>query len=87
MKIERLLVFGDIHGKWEKFLSDMAAQKDEAAREQKSARFMEGIRRFSVFLVDAAKAAPKDVHFEREAPKKRGYARKGTASRAAAKEG
>ena len=45
-------------GKWEKFLSDMAAQKDEAARDQKSARFMDGIRRFSAFLVDAAQHGP-----------------------------
>ena len=62
-------------GKWEKFLSDMAAQKDAAAREQKSARFMSGIRKFSVFLVDAAKNAPADVRFEREAPPKRRAAR------------
>ena len=68
MKIERLLVFGDIHGKWEKFLSDMASQRDEAERARKSDRFMSGIRRFSVFLVDAAKSAPADVRFEREAP-------------------
>ena len=59
-------------GKWEKFLSDMAGQKDESLRAQKSLRFMEGIRRFSRFLVDAAKAAPRDVRFEREAaPRKR----------------
>ena len=54
-------------GKWEKFLSDMANQQDEAARDQKSRRFMSGIRKFSVFLVDAAKAAPAGVQFEREA--------------------
>ena len=63
-------------GKWEKFLSDMAGQHDIAARDQKSARFMSGIRRFSIFLVDAAKSAPADVHFERDTPKKRTYARK-----------
>lgn len=55
-------------GKWEKFLSDMASQRDEAERARKSDRFMSGIRRFSVFLVDAAKNAPADVRFEREAP-------------------
>ena len=54
-------------GKWEKFLSDMAGQQDEAVRDQKSRRFMSGIRKFSVFLVDAAKAAPAGVQFEREA--------------------
>ena len=55
-------------GKWEKFLSDMAGQKDEAARNAKSARFMDGIRRFSVFLVQAAQNGPR-VQFEKEAPK------------------
>ena len=76
-------------GKWEKFLSDMAGQKDEAARDAKSERFMEGIRRFSVFLVDAAKNGPA-VQFEKEAPAKRKAAkrpatRRTTAGRTAAK--
>ncbi len=57
-------------GKWEKFLSDMAGQKDEAARDARSARFMDGIRRFSVFLVEAAKNGPA-VQFEKEAPARR----------------
>lgn len=57
-------------GKWEKALSAMASFKDESARQAKSDRFMQGIRRFSIFLVDAAKNAPRDVHFEREAPRK-----------------
>jgi len=70
-------------GKWEKFLSDMAAQKDEAARDQKSARFMEGIRRFSMFLVDAAKNGPA-VQFAREAPVKK-PAKRTTARRTGAK--
>ena len=35
-------------------------------RGEKSRRFMSGIRRFSVFLVDAAKTAPAEVQFERE---------------------
>ena len=74
-------------GKWEKFLSDMASQQDEAARAQKSDRFMAGIRRFSVFLVDAAKNGPADIHFEREAPKKRTYARKSTTARKASGKG
>ena len=63
-------------GKWEKFLSDMAGQQDEAERERKSQRFMSGIRKFSVFLVEAAKNGPTDVHFEREAPRKRSAAAK-----------
>lgn len=58
-------------GKWEKALSDMASLPDEEARRQKTQRFMQGIRRFSVFLVDAARQGPKDVRFEREFPKKR----------------
>ena len=66
-------------GKWEKFLSDMAAQRDAAQLSAKSDRFMSGIRKFSVFLVEAAKNGPKDVRFEREAPKKRPARR--TASR------
>ena len=81
-------------GKWEKFLSDMAAQKDEADRNAKSARFMGGIRRFCVFLVDAAQNGPA-VRFAKEEPaKKKGakrtYAKrtgapKSTAKRAAGK--
>ena len=63
-------------GKWEKFLSDMAGQQDEAERARKSERFMSGIRKFSVFLVDAAKNGPADVHFERETPRKRPAARR-----------
>ena len=55
-------------GKWEKFLSDMAGQKDEEARAAKSARFMNGIRRFSVFLVEAAQNGPR-VQFEKDTPK------------------
>ena len=57
-------------GKWEKFLSDMAGQRDEDVRAAKSARFMEGIRRFSVFLVEAAKNGPR-VEFEKETAKPR----------------
>ena len=53
-------------GKWEKFLSDMAGQQDNDQRAQKRDRFMNGIRRFSVFLVDAARSAPGEVVFERE---------------------
>ncbi len=71
-------------GKWEKFLSDMAAQKDEAARDQKSARFMDGIRRFSVFLVDAAKNGPA-VQFAKEEPAKKRTAKRTTTRRTGAK--
>ncbi len=70
-------------GKWEKFLSDMAGQKDAAARNAKSARFMDGIRRFSVFLVDAAKNGPA-VQFEKEAPAKRKMAKRPATRRAGA---
>ncbi|MBQ6374650.1 MAG: DNA topoisomerase 3 [Clostridia bacterium] len=68
-------------GKWEKFLSDMAGQRDEVERAKKSGRFMSGIRRFSVFLVDAAKNAPADVHFEREVAGKKPGQRRASASR------
>ena len=69
-------------GKWEKFLSDMAGQTDEAQRNAKSQRFMSGIRRFSVFLVDAAKNAPRDIHFEKETPTRRtAYRKAGTVKR------
>lgn len=57
-------------GKWEKALAEMAAFSDENARKAKSDRFMSGIRRFSQFLVDAAKQAPQNVRFEKEAPAK-----------------
>ena len=73
-------------GKWEKFLSDMAGQKDEDARSAKSARFMDGIRRFSVFLVDAAKHGPA-VQFEREAPKKRKTTRRAAPRKGTKKKG
>ena len=56
-------------GKWEKFLSDMAGQRDEAERDMKSRRFMSGIRKFSIFLVDAAKNGPANVVFEKEPAK------------------
>ncbi len=53
-------------GKWEKALAEMAGFRDEAARGAKSDRFMMGIRRFSEFLVDAARQAPSSVQFEKE---------------------
>ncbi|MBR1822066.1 MAG: DNA topoisomerase 3 [Clostridia bacterium] len=71
-------------GKWEKFLSDMAAQRDEAERNAKSARFMDGIRRFSTFLVDAARNGPA-VEFAKEAPAKKKAVRRATTRRTGAR--
>jgi len=63
-------------GKWEKALSAMAGFQDAQLRGAKSARFLQGIDRFSVFLVDAAKNARPDVRFENEfTPRKRGARR------------
>ena len=70
-------------GKWEKALAELAGYGDAAARAAKSARFMAGIRRFSQFLVDAAKQAPEGVRFEREAAKPRRAAPARTARRSA----
>ena len=71
-------------GKWEKFLSDMAGQKDEAARSAKSDRFMNGIKRFSVFLVEAAQNGPQ-VQFEKDTPKVRKGQKRPTTRRTAPK--
>jgi len=68
-------------GKWEKFLSDMAGQKDAAERDRKSDRFMSGIRKFSIFLVEAAKNGPADVHFEKDAPRQWSRSRKSTSTK------
>ncbi len=67
-------------GKWERALSDLAAGTDPAVRTAKAERFMQGIRRFSVFLVDAAKAAPTDVRFPPEERKKKPVRRKTAAA-------
>ncbi len=58
-------------GKWEKALYALANNPDAAEREQKRQRFMEGIRRFTVFLVSAARTAGADVRFERDPPRRR----------------
>ena len=58
-------------GKWEKALYDMAANSDPELREAKAARFMSGIRKFAIFLVDAAQNANAGVSFPRP-PKKPG---------------
>ena len=68
-------------GRWEKALSDLAAVPDVEQRMAKADRFMQGIRRFSMFLVEAAKTAPAEVRFPPEehrkaAPKRRGPVRK-----------
>ena len=63
-------------GKWERALSDLATGTDPAVRTAKADRFMQGIRRFSIFLVDAAKAAPTDVKFPPEERKKKPVRRK-----------
>lgn len=70
-------------GKWEKALAEMASYSDATARGAKSDRFMSGIRRFSEFLVDAAKQAPTDIQFEKETPKQ--FTKKTTARSAAPK--
>ena len=63
-------------GKWEKALSAMAGFEDEELRSAKSARFRQGIDRFSIFLVEAARNARGDVQFESEfRPKKKAVRR------------
>jgi DNA topoisomerase-3 len=52
-------------GKWERALYEMANNPDPEGRAAKAARFMSGIRKFAVFLVDAAKAGDGSVRFER----------------------
>ena len=79
-------------GKWERALSDLASGTDPAQRAAKSERFMQGIRRFSSFLVEAAKAAPADVRFPPEerkkaAPRKRAATGKAPARKPARRSG
>ena len=64
-------------GKWEKALYALAQNPDEASRRQKAQRFMQGIRKFSLFLVEAARTGRQDVQFERE-PYKKKPAKRGT---------
>ena len=52
-------------GKWEKALYDMANNPDPETRSAKSERFMNGIRKFAIFLVEAAQSADRTVQFER----------------------
>lgn len=58
-------------GKWEKALYELANNRDEASRKQKSERFMNGIGKFAVFLVEQAKSADTSVVFEKEEYKKK----------------
>jgi DNA topoisomerase-3 len=52
-------------GKWEKALYDLANNPDAQSRAGKADRFMSGIRKFAVYLVDAARSADGSVRFER----------------------
>ncbi len=72
-------------GKWERALSAMAGFDDPTLRGAKSARFLEGINRFSIFLVDAAKAASPGVRFENEFTVRRTGRKPATKSAARAK--
>ena len=53
-------------GKWEKALGAMAEIPDTELRRQKTDRFLSGIRKFSYFLVDAAKNGRRDIVFPKE---------------------
>jgi len=57
-------------GRWEKALNDIAGQQDAEKNALLAARFMEGIRRYGAFLVEAAQRAP-EARFEREPAKGR----------------
>ncbi len=72
-------------GKWERALSAMASYQDAELRAAKSARFLSGIDRFSVFLVDAAKAAGANVQFEKEEYRPRRKAARRSPAKTAAK--
>ena len=63
-------------GKWERALSAMAGFADAELRSAKSARFQQGIDRFSIFLVEAARSARSDIRFESEFKPKRKPARR-----------
>lgn len=70
-----------VTGKWEKYLSMLAGEKDAAECARKSERFMGSIRRFSAYLVESAKNGPADVQFEKEAPRQWSRARKSTGAK------
>ena len=56
-------------GKWERSLSRMAREEDPEKLRERSGQFMGSIRRFSAFLVEAAKAADAQVRFAAEEPR------------------
>ena len=62
-------------GKWEKALSAMARCEDADERNRLSERFMSGIRRYSEFLVEAARTATDQVQFDPEEKRGRGKTR------------
>ena len=66
-------------GKWEKALKAMAGFEDIDLRNAKSARFLDGINKFSIFLVDAAKNGRMDVKFESDYKPKRTVSKRSTA--------
>ncbi len=66
-------------GRWERALHAMARETDPEALDRRSDKFMQSIRRYSAFLVDAAKSAPGNVAFARE------YGEERTKKRAAVK--
>ncbi|MGI6239795.1 MAG: DNA topoisomerase 3 [Christensenellales bacterium] len=66
-------------GKWEKALYAMANNPDPENRAARTDRFMDGIRKFAVFLVDAAKQADGSVHFEKTPYRKKAVRRTKTA--------
>lgn len=53
-------------GKWEKALSKMARSGGGTEAKVQADRFLESIRRYAAFLVDAAEVPHPDVRFERE---------------------
>ncbi len=60
------LTSAELTGRWEKALSVMARENDREKRDQQTARFMEGIRRYASFLVDQVKAQESQVQFSEE---------------------
>ncbi len=60
------LTSAELTGKWEKALSLMARENDRERRDQQTARFMEGIRRYAAFLVEQVKTQQDSVEFGEE---------------------
>ena len=65
-------------GRWERALAKMTGFSEAAVRAEKTDKFMQSIRRFTTYLVDAAKNADRSVKFERENPKQ--FTKKKTSS-------